>query len=79
MEQLAVIRNAHLEVEDHCGEVCIFFDAYLTESVASLQVIRWNDAQRMLQRCRQVSDLNGKACWVETDGNISRFKRMFEG
>ena len=38
-KQLALIRNPRVQIEDHSMRECLFFDAYISEGQASLQIV----------------------------------------
>lgn len=78
VEQLAVIRNFKLGVGDRDVPV-IMFDAFLTEGTAALQCIYGAEEIHQFIADAEVSDItkmNGRTCWVETDGFVSRFLRL---
>ena len=62
--QLAIIKNVRLGMNDE--SVVLTFETYITESVAALQALSWDDAKAMIEafNVKHVDDLNGKPCWV---------------
>ena len=76
-EQMAIIRDVGIGAGDR-GIPCLWFSTYVTESSAALQVIDWTDAFELLKAVDRVEQLNGKPCWVEVDGNMIRFLRLWK-
>lgn len=76
-EQLAIIRNVNCGVGDY-GKACLWFDAYIGECAAALQVIEWGAAGKLLEEAgiADVNKLNGRPCYVEVGGGMILFKRM---
>lgn len=82
---MAVIKNVHLGVGDR-GFPCLWFDTYISESAAALQVFAWGgalDAQKpsaysvlLESGVSDVAHLAGKTCWVEVDGGMIKFLKM---
>ena len=72
-KQLAIIRNAHIAYEDHSERFALFFDAYLSEGLSSLQIVSLPDLPDIPGIAWDVSRLNGKPCWVIDEGNIVKF------
>lgn len=75
-EQMAVIRNVHIGGGDR-GIPCLWFDTYISESSAALQVIPWDQAFEILKSTYDVKELDGRPCYVEVDGNMIRFLRLW--
>lgn len=79
--QLAIIRRPKVAVEDHSGELCVWFDAYTSECGAALQIVAPSDPDRFLSvwnaMAGNVANLDGKACWVaHPDRGLSIFDGM---
>lgn len=77
--RLAVLHHPHVAIEDHCGELCVFFDAFIDEAEAALQVIRIGDPHFYSvweAMAGDVKKLDGKTCWVRCDDHMIRFVRM---
>ena len=77
-EALAVIKNFHIGVGDR-GVPNIWFDAYVNESAAALQVIYGaEEISNFIQEVgsRDVSSVEGRTCWVEADNSTIRFLRL---
>lgn len=76
-EVLAVIRNPGIGMRD-LDEPGLWFDTYTDESRAALQVLDWVRAKEVMRFVnRNVSELEGKVCWVHTDGTVMKYLRMF--
>lgn len=75
MKQLARIKNVHFGVGDY-GHVNLWFDTYIEEHVAALQVLDLDAAVTLIKAAgvRDVADLAGRNVWVEVDGPMIRFK-----
>jgi len=77
-EQVAIIKHARFGVGDR-GTVVLTFDTYITENLAALQVLNPEEAVKALADANtDVNGLNGKACYVEVDGNLIKFVRMWK-
>lgn len=77
-EQLAVIKNFNIGVGDR-GVPAIWFDTYVNEHSAALQVI--SGAEEMWEFIKSsgltdITKINGKTCWVEAGGSLIRFLRL---
>jgi hypothetical protein len=78
-EQIAIIRNAKFGLGDR-GKVVLRFDAHLTESTASLQVLDVATAVKLIEQMgiTDVNQLNGKPVWMDTSNpGTSMFKRAW--
>ena len=75
-KQMAVIRNVHVGGGDR-GTPCLWFDTYISEASAALQVLDWETARELVRKTYDVKELEGKPCWVEVDGNIIRFVELW--
>lgn len=66
-DTLGIIRDPHFGVGDR-GTVALWFTVYVSESGAALQVFGVEDAVAIIAAygVRDVSDLDGKSCWVDT-------------
>jgi hypothetical protein len=73
-----IIRNVGIGRRD-TNLPCLWFDVYISEGTASLQVIPWADAHDIVGRVYDVRELNGFPCWmdVSTPG-IARFVRLWD-
>lgn len=71
---LAIMKNVGYGVRD-TGRPCLYFDAYVDSSRATLQVLYGEESDALIKQaqCYNVADLNGKACWVHVAGNIIQF------
>lgn len=70
--QLAIIRDPRVEFEDHNGRLCLFFETYISECHAAMQVVQLPDTDIPGLRW-DVSALEGQPCWVEVDASLIRF------
>jgi hypothetical protein len=78
-EELGIIRDVGIGHRDS-PYPCLWFTVYTSEHLASLQVLSWKEAENLI-RDTQVYDvkaLEGRPCYVETDGNVSRFLRCWK-
>lgn len=75
-EQLAIIRKPGYGMRD-LYQPGLFFDVYLSESSAALQVFSQPEANEVIQDhgVYDVKDLEGRACWVESDNGTIRYLR----
>lgn len=69
MKTLAVVKGISFGCRD-IGRPCLWFSTYINESVAALQVLT---GKEMLDAIAEsgvydIKELEGKPCWVETDG-----------
>lgn len=79
MRQLAVIREPHFAIEDHTGQSALVFETNTSEgSGASQWITDWLVVQEIFTatKAQSAKDLDGKVCWVETDGNICKFLKI---
>jgi hypothetical protein len=74
-EELAVIRDARLGSGDY-GAPCLMFNCYMSAGVAAGQIISWDEAYGIMCQVKRDTDLNGKTCYVKTNGMMSVFDRM---
>lgn len=77
MKKMAIIRNVHIGAEDHYG-AALWFDTYVSEASAALQVIPWEMAYDIVKRVDDIKHLEGKPCWVEEEGGLIRFIGLWE-
>lgn len=58
----------------------MWFDAYVSESAAALQVLDVERAVELIQAygVEDVAKLEGKPCWVHADGQIIRYDRPWK-
>lgn len=76
-ERLAIMKKVGFGLRD-VGQPCLHFEAFISDAVASLQVLFGKDIEKVLKDAQayDVKDLEGKACWVENDNMTSKFLRM---
>ena len=77
--QLAIIRHPSFGCYD-TGKCVLVFETYIGENTASTQVISAKDAIEIIEEygVKDVHNLDGKPCWVETDGvNSILFAKSF--
>jgi len=74
MKQLAIMKNVSIGCRD-IGTPCMFFETYIDESLAALQVLDWERAYEIIKKAGvyDFKSLEGSACWVECDSNLIRF------
>ncbi len=75
-EQLAIIKDIGIGCRDTNWPV-LWFTVYVSEVQAALTVLSWDDAYEVLKHVREVRDLEGKPCWVDVDGNMIKFLRLW--
>jgi len=73
MKQMAIMKNVKFGLQLDCGKVGLSFSVYLDECSAANQFISGDKALEIIKKfgVEDVEDLNGKPCWVETDGHFS--------
>jgi hypothetical protein len=76
-EQMAIIRNVGIGARD-VGRACLWFDTYITESSAALQIVTWEDAAKILAKVYDVKELEGRPCVVDVQGQIIKFVRLWQ-
>ena len=71
MKQMAIMKGVTFGLQLDCGKVGLSFSVYLDESSAARQFISGNEALEVIKKfgVEDVKQLNGKPCWVETDGH----------
>jgi hypothetical protein len=71
MKKMAIMKGVTFGLQLDCGKVGLSFSVYLDESSAASQFISGNEALEVIKKfgVEDVSKLNGKPCWVETDGH----------
>lgn len=71
MRQMAIMKGVTFGLQLDCGKVGLSFSVYLDENSAASQFISGNDALEVIKKfgVEDVEQLNGKPCWVETDGH----------
>ena len=76
-KKLAIMKNVGYGCRD-VGKPCLFFDVYVSECIAALQILFGKDADKLLtdSRTYDVKQLEGKSCWVEVEGNTIKFKEI---
>lgn len=80
-EELAIIRKPRVEVEDHCGELCVVFTTNLMGGMAACQWVSPTSPEFQslwLAMKGDVANLEGKPCIVLVRDNrhIFVFDRM---
>ena len=75
-EQLAIMRDVRIGAHDYYG-AGLTFTTYITESTAAGQSLTWEQAKPLLATVEDVRELEGKPCWVDVDGNLIRFLRLW--
>lgn len=75
-EEMAIMKGVSIGMRD-AGTPVMWFSTN-QEGSGALQVLGWEDAAKLIREANvyDIKELNGKACIVERDGNIMRFKRM---
>jgi hypothetical protein len=76
-ERLAIIRDVRVGASDY-GQPGISFTTYITESSAASQFLDWEEAGKVMAKISDVKELNGWPCWVEVDGNLIKFLRIWD-
>lgn len=70
--EVAIVRDARVAIEDHSHEVCIVLSAYTSEATAADHWIGPSSGPAFLSLWNamrgNVANLNGKPCWVHSDG-----------
>lgn len=75
--KLAVIKNVGIGIRDMDDPV-LWFDTYTSECINALQVLDWERAKEVMRHVnRSHKELENRACWVETDGTVMRFMKLF--
>ena len=76
----AIIRRPGYGCRD-LGRPCLFFDTYVNESVAALQVFEGKEADRIIKDSGvyNVNELEGRACWVQKKPGSIVFLEMWRG
>lgn len=65
--QLAIIRNAHVRIEDRSMKFSIFFDTYINEGRAAMQIVLLPELPNIPGLAYDASKLDGRPCWVEVN------------
>jgi hypothetical protein len=81
-EMVGIIRNVGIGMRD-CHAPVLWFDVYISEHSAALQVFSWGEASRIITESQvyDVKTLEGKPCWVSVEGTVGRiikFVRMWK-
>lgn len=60
------------------GEPCLFFDVYISDNTAALQVLTSTHAYQAIRESGvyDVRELEGKPCWVDVNGAFISFLRL---
>ncbi len=71
MKQMAIMKDVTFGLQLDCGKVGLSFNVYLDENSAASQFISGNEALEVIKKfdVEDVNKINGKPCWVETDGH----------
>lgn len=79
MEKLAVIKNVHIGCGDY-GKAALWFDTYVSDCVAALQVLSWDRAREIIEssQLRDVHALEGRACYVNEENHMITFLRLMK-
>lgn len=79
-EVVAIMKNVHCGVGDR-GEAWLSFDSYISEHVAALQIIPWEEAKEFIEAygVSDVYKLEGKPVWVRSGNNVSLYSRPWKG
>ena len=75
-EQLAIIRDVRIGAHDYYG-AGLSFTTYITESSAASQSLDWDASKELVKTVEDVRQLEDKPCWVEVDGNLIKFLRLW--
>lgn len=72
--QLAIMKGVTLG----CGDIgipCMWFSTYISENVAALQVLSWEQAKELIKvsGMADAKTLEGKPCWVDVDNMTIKF------
>jgi len=78
-EQMAIMRGVQIGMRD-CDEPVLWFNSKLSEGTGALQVLSWSEAKLLIKDAGvyKVSDLEGRACLVESDKNKVLFIRVLD-
>lgn len=68
-KRMAIMRGVDFGLRD-IGRPCLWFETYIDESSGALQVLTGEQITKLLEEsgARSIRELEGKPCWVETDG-----------
>lgn len=74
MKKLAIMKDVGYGCRDTNG-VCLWFDTYVTEGTAALQVLFNPEADKVIRASGvyNVRELEGKPCWVEDNQGMIHF------
>lgn len=75
-KQVAIIRDVRIGAHDYYG-AALSFTTYTSESTAASHSLTWEDAKALAATVDDVHQLDGKACWVEVDGQLIKFLRLW--
>lgn len=75
MKKLAIIKGVGFGMRD-MGEPCLWFATHIDESVAALQIFVEDELKQVVKEsgCYDISEIEGKSCWVECENNTIIFK-----
>lgn len=77
-EITAIIRRPHVGNRGDYDFPVLWFDAEISEGSGALIVLNWDEAKEVLSKVYDVRNLEGMPCWVETDGRIIKFIRLWQ-
>jgi len=71
---MAIIKNVGFGVRDR-DNAFLYFDAYISSNSLALQCLSVDEAVAMIEAygAYDVHDLNGRACWVNVEGNLINY------
>jgi hypothetical protein len=77
-EVLGFIKGVGIGMRDTSG-ACLWFTAYTDEHSASLQILNWKEAKKLIEdaQVHNVNDLNRRACIIDVSKlGVHRFVRI---
>lgn len=77
MKKLAIIKGVGFGLRD-VGQACLWFATHIDESEAALQIFVGKELERIVKEsgCYDISEIEGKSCWVECKDGVIRFKEF---
>lgn len=78
-EEIGIIRDVGIGNRD-AHFPCLWFMVYTSENMAALHVLSWVEAKKLVEDTGvyDVKDLEGRPCYVETNGMTTRFLRVWK-
>lgn len=76
-KQLGIMSRVHIGCRD-VGTPVLSFEVHISEGSGALQVLSWSEAFDVLKKVTDIRDLEGKPCWVETDGSYMKFLKVWD-